>query len=151
MILDHTFMIYLTASERKAILITVSIITAGVLVQWIRPFTRNTTKLDYTVSDSIFYRLSYQKVIKSDKTDKVSLNKTLKTHKSPLNSINLNLANKTELTRLPRIGPKTAERIINYREKNGGFKNNKELMNVKGIGPKTFAKIKPFLKEIGPP
>jgi len=39
---------------------------------------------------------------------------------------------------LKRIGPKYAERIIEYREKNGPFKTPEDIMKVKGIGPKTF-------------
>jgi competence protein ComEA len=36
-------------------------------------------------------------------------------------------------------------RIIEYRQKNGGFKKAEELMNVKGIGEKSFLKMKPLV------
>ena len=39
----------------------------------------------------------------------------------------------------------TAERIIEYREKNGGFKKVEDLMNVKGIGEKSFLKLKALI------
>ena len=56
--------------------------------------------------------------------------------------INLNTASATEIASLPGIGPKTAELIVQYREKNGSFKKIEEIMNVKGIGEKTFLKLK---------
>ena len=44
-----------------------------------------------------------------------------------------------------RLGPKVAERILEYREKSGGFKKVEDLMNVRGIGEKSFLKLKPLI------
>jgi competence protein ComEA len=63
----------------------------------------------------------------------------------PQRPINLNTATVTELMQLPRVGQKTAERIIAFRKQHGGFQRPEELMNVKGIGEKSYAKLKPFL------
>jgi len=60
-------------------------------------------------------------------------------------AINLNTATIDQLETLPGIGPKTAERIIEYRTKSGGFKRIEDLMNVKGIGEKSFLKLKPLV------
>jgi competence protein ComEA len=65
-------------------------------------------------------------------------------------TINLNTATIEQLETLPGIGRKTAERIIEHREKVGAFKKVEELMNVKGIGEKSFLKIKPLLS-VTPP
>ncbi|MBN2381301.1 helix-hairpin-helix domain-containing protein [bacterium] len=56
--------------------------------------------------------------------------------------ININTANAHELQRLPRIGLKTAERIIAYRQSHGLFASPEQIMKVKGVGPKTYEKIK---------
>ena len=56
--------------------------------------------------------------------------------------INLNTATAAQLESLPGIGPRAAERILEYRQKSGGFKKIEELMNVKGIGEKSFLKLK---------
>jgi competence protein ComEA len=59
--------------------------------------------------------------------------------------INLNSATVTQLEALPGIGKATAERIVEYRQKNGGFKKIEELMNVRGIGEKSFLTLKPLI------
>lgn len=59
--------------------------------------------------------------------------------------VNLNTATAAQLEGLPGIGPKTAERIVEYRQKNGGFKKIEELMNVRGVGEKSFLKLKPLI------
>lgn len=56
--------------------------------------------------------------------------------------ININKAGLEELDRLPGIGPAIAERIIEYRNKNGGFMDVAEIKLVSGIGEKLFEKIK---------
>ncbi|MEO8678288.1 MAG: helix-hairpin-helix domain-containing protein [Vicinamibacterales bacterium] len=60
-------------------------------------------------------------------------------------TLNLNTATQQQLEALPGIGPKTAERILEFRQKNGAFKKVEELMNIKGIGEKGFLKIKPLI------
>lgn len=56
--------------------------------------------------------------------------------------ININTANRDQLMSLPRIGPALADRIIDYREKQGPFKSIKDITKVKGIGEATLAKFK---------
>lgn len=59
--------------------------------------------------------------------------------------VNINKANQEELAKLPDIGPKIAEEIIKYREKNGPFKNIEDIKKVSGIGEKKFEKLKDLI------
>lgn len=56
--------------------------------------------------------------------------------------ININLATLEQLKTISGIGDVKAQSIIDYREKNNGFKSIDEIKNIDGIGEKTFEKIK---------
>ena len=56
--------------------------------------------------------------------------------------IDLNTATKNDLMTLPRIGEKTAQKILDYREKYGKFSAIEQLMDVEGIGEATFEGLK---------
>ena len=60
--------------------------------------------------------------------------------------ININTAGSEQLQKLPRIGPKMAERIIRFRKDNGKFKKIEEIMKVPGIGEKTFKGFEKMIK-----
>lgn len=64
---------------------------------------------------------------------------------APASPVNLNTATEAQLTSLPGIGAKAAQRILEFRQKNGSFKKIEDLMNVKGIGEKNFLKLKPYI------
>lgn len=58
--------------------------------------------------------------------------------------VNINTADITELMTLPGFGEKTAQKIIDYREKKK-FKKIEDIMNIDGIGEKKFKKIKDYI------
>jgi competence protein ComEA len=63
--------------------------------------------------------------------------------------INLNIATVQELQTLPGIGPTLAQRIVNFREKNHGFKRVEELLAIPGISEKKWKAIRDKV-EVGP-
>ena len=64
---------------------------------------------------------------------------------SPSGVVNINSADAAQLSMLPRVGPKAAERIIAYRTEHGPFKKTSDLMQVKGIGAKTFERLSQYI------
>lgn len=59
--------------------------------------------------------------------------------------VNINTASLEQLRLLPRIGPVVAERIVEFRDQNGGFKSTEELLLVSGIGERTFELLEPYV------
>jgi len=56
--------------------------------------------------------------------------------------VDLNTADAAVLDTLPRIGPALAERIIAWREDNGGFTSIEDLLAVPGIGDKMLESLR---------
>ena len=56
--------------------------------------------------------------------------------------VNINASSAEELQKIKGIGPKLANRIIEYRALNGDFETVEQLMGVRGIGEAKYAKIK---------
>ena len=56
--------------------------------------------------------------------------------------ININTADKDELSELKGIGEKMSARIIKYREEKGDFNQKEDIMKVQGIGEGIFEEIK---------
>ena len=64
--------------------------------------------------------------------------------------IDLNTASAADLTRLPRIGEKRAQAIVDYRESSGPFQSVEELTEVKGIGEGILAQVYDYVTVGGP-
>lgn len=60
--------------------------------------------------------------------------------------IPVNTAPASELQKLPGIGPKLAEAIIEYRTRSGPFERVEQLLEVRGIGPAKLGRIRPLVK-----
>ncbi len=56
--------------------------------------------------------------------------------------VHINTATWEELSTLPGIGPKTAQAIIQFRDRHGPFKSPEDLLQVRGLGPKKLAAIR---------
>jgi competence protein ComEA len=59
--------------------------------------------------------------------------------------LNLNSANAAQLEALPGVGPAMAQKILDYRKQNGGFKSVDQLEEVPGIGPKKMETLRPLV------
>jgi competence protein ComEA len=68
---------------------------------------------------------------------------------SAMAAMDINSATQSELETIKGIGPAKAKVIVEYRQKNGPFKNLNALAGVKGFGKASVAKIKHELT-VGP-
>ena len=59
--------------------------------------------------------------------------------------IDINTASMDQLQQIPGVGPVLAQRIVTYREQNGGFQAVEQLTEVSGIGEATFAQMQPMV------
>ena len=87
------------------------------------------------------------KIIIPTKEENLNTESIEDTNESDINvqeKININTATKDELTSLNGIGEATANKIINYRNKNK-FKEIEDIMNVPGIGEAKFNNIKDYI------
>ena len=71
----------------------------------------------------------------------------VKTDYSP---IDVNTADTSEFISLPGIGSKLAARIVNFREKLGGFYSIEQIRETYGLPDSTYQKIKPYLRSAHP-
>ncbi len=75
-----------------------------------------------------------------------SYNKKIKKEIISHGKIDINKATAEEIDKLPGIGSIIAERIIEYREKNNGFKKIEELKNIRGLTSKKYEKIRKYIE-----
>jgi competence protein ComEA len=64
---------------------------------------------------------------------------------APGERIDVDQADVTDITRLPRIGPALAQRIVADRERRGAFGSLEGLDRVSGVGPAVLAEIAPYV------
>lgn len=67
----------------------------------------------------------------------------------PGERIDLDRADVTEITRLPRVGPALAQRLIAWRTEHGPFGGLARFDSVPGVGPSLIAAVRPFVSFSG--
>lgn len=91
-----------------------------------------------------FYKACSSRVpLKIEKTNlqKVDIDKIVKEKLL----VKLNSVSAEDLARLPGIGPGLAQRITDYRNKNGNFFVKEDLKKVSGVGNKKYEQIKDYI------
>ena len=110
----------------------------------------------YTISEEDFAQLepfivlpeaSRSKNNKSSSQSGVSTGSTTAepATKKAIPIVDLNTVDSTTLVELPQIGSYTAMRIVEFRDKLGGFVNKEQLRAVKGMDEARFAAIEPYI------
>ena len=69
----------------------------------------------------------------------------------PGEHIDLDRADVSEITRLPRVGPALAQRIVAWRNEHGPFGSLARLDSVSGVGPALLKAVQPFVSFSGIP
>jgi len=64
----------------------------------------------------------------------------------PVGPLDLNLATADQLDALPGVGPVTAERILEWRVRNGRFTSVEQLREVEGIGERRFSQLRELVR-----
>ncbi|XP_038075512.1 S1 RNA-binding domain-containing protein 1-like [Patiria miniata] len=60
--------------------------------------------------------------------------------------IDLNVCSESLLRKIAGLNVTRAKKIIEYREKHGGFTNREQLLEIKGLGPKTYQQCAGFVR-----
>jgi len=63
----------------------------------------------------------------------------------PGERIDLDRADVTEITRLPRVGPALAQRIVAWRDQHGPFGSLARFDSVPGVGPHLVESLRPYV------
>jgi competence protein ComEA len=64
---------------------------------------------------------------------------------APAGVVNINTADAAQLSLLPRVGMKAAQRVVDYRTAHGPFQKTTDIMQVKGFGDKSFERLSAYI------
>ncbi len=86
-----------------------------------------------------------QQIVVGESVTAASANSITQPSNNPTTLININTATLEQLQALPKVGTVTAQRIIEYRTKNGLFTRIEDIQKVSGIGDATYATLAPLI------
>ena len=131
-----------TRNELRVVALISAVMTSGLGIRWYRathPVQPDVSPpFAYAGLDSTFLALSRR----ADSLEET----TPHAQKAPPEPVDINTAGINELSTLPGIGPATAARIIEDRQKHGPYRRVDDLLRVKGIGPKKLARLRPHVR-----
>lgn len=134
----------LTSNERKIFLFLVGALCVGAGIRFYQSSVAPKAQAEYRSSDSTFQALSAAEMDSAEGRT-TSPEPGAKKKEYPQKKLNVNAATKEELTSLPGIGEKTAERILERRAHGGKYGSLEELKHVKGMTAKRFEQIQSSL------
>jgi comEA protein len=142
---------HFTQTQQKAILFLIAIFTLVIAYHFVKEIMFRPEPLDFSQFEEKFNakKDSIEKLLDQEKAHD-DLQASLNT-KRPGDSaetrtiVNINSAGFDELTALPRIGPVIAQRIIDYRNQNGGFASKDDIKRIRGVGEKTYENLKDLI------
>lgn len=111
----------------------------------------NRINMAMKLEDSQHYIIPYKGQDIEEKTDtslvqaQVSSNSNSQGKENVNGKININSADEKTLESIPGVGPSTAKKIVDYRNKEGKFNSIEDIKNVSGIGNKKFDSMKDFI------
>lgn len=153
--------------ERQFIYWLIGLIVFSEILFRFNPIQKEQKQYDYTAIDSLVHvrtqriQAAYDSIIATqyhpiERTEdnkavaeispKVSPSKSSIKQEKPIEPIDINVATLDEWIKIPGIGEKTANLILDYRMDNGEFKSIEDLKKVKGIGDKKLEKLRVYLK-----
>lgn len=147
--------IAITRSECNVILVLALLFTLGLTLRYLHNAPQPLPEDAYAEATQHFVEASTAEVSEPEQPSSVEPTQARQpsTYRRkaalPAQPININTATEAQLQRLPRIGPKMAERILAYREAHGAFRSVQDLVRVRGIGPKTLSKLEPYVIVVG--
>ncbi len=126
--------------EKRAVLLLLLLAAAGLVVRFARPGAE--------APGAVAYRWTSDRQSRDSVAVRAArLARPLK----PGEKIDVDRASAEELTRLPRIGPAMAARIVSDREARGPFGSLEALGRVSGMGPATLEELEPHVSFSGRP
>jgi competence ComEA-like helix-hairpin-helix protein len=102
-------------------------------------FDLNTYRL-YVVFATVLIFAGCSKLVTNERRSEIPLAATSE------NAVNINLASAEELQKIPRIGPKLAADIVEFRSKHGLFRRPEQLMLIDGISDERFREIRNYVR-----
>lgn len=61
-------------------------------------------------------------------------------------AVDINIASVDELEKLPHIGRKTAEGVVEYRTTNGPFRRVENILLIRGMSESRFNELRPYIR-----
>jgi competence protein ComEA len=140
----------LTHKECNALLLLSALLLVGAAVRYLPKSDLLIDESYYAPIDEEFRRLA----ARADSIDRTREEAALAAEQAfreerPAGPVDLNAATNEELQRLPRVGPRMAERILELRRRIGRFADVSDLLMVPGIGEKTLEQIRDSVR-VGP-